>query len=849
MEKLNTKVFECPKLEKENSFASIYSGANLFARKTNGAFTEEDLRYIDKHLDDRTMEECFRILEEAIVYHKNDPCLDRAVYDSWLKLSDCHKNDKLDEETMYKAKFESFLIHEWSPYEEVRAVTLPSMDSGNCETLRVYVLGIFWACVGSCLDTFFMTRFPSIGLGTGAIQLILAFCGKMWARAAHYRYKRPGGGRLNSDQNPWSFKEQMLASLAVSVSLGSPYAANAIIAQSNDYFYGFGAAKSIGYMVMLTLSSTFMGFGLAGLSRAFLVYPSKFVWYGVLPTIALNRTLVESQPRRNIHGWKLTRYEFFGIFFICSFLWYWVTNYFFQALSFFDWPAWIAPNNVSLQAITGFSDGLGLSPLPTLDWNNIGSWSMIQPFYVSMNGLAGLILSMLAILLMWYTNTCWTAHLPINSSSLFANDGKLFDVSRILNTKGELDNEKYQKYSLPFWSAGAVISYGLYFMYYPALMVYTLLNYGGLMRDGIMDFMKAFYHPHRALEVNKDRFSRDQRQHAEVPEWWFLLMLAFSLGLAIATVKYYAFTDTPVWTIFLGIGLSIIFVVPSGYLLAITSSGLSLNVLFELLIGYALPGKGNALMVSKVFGTTFMDQVDNYITNQKQAHYTGIPPRALFRVQILSCVAVSLVQCCIVYWQVNGGIHDLCNPKHSKKFSCMMQRVYFNAAVQWGTIGPRRVFEGLYPMMKYCFLFGAIYPVIFYSVRYVCSITGVKGAALSRKLENVNEMVLLSQAQGWAPSNWTYKLVGFYQSFVFQFFIKRDYPDWWEMYNYVLANALDIGTAYSALVMFFATSYGNTGLNWWGNRVPYETADFRGEAARLKVLPGSHFGPKPGTYP
>jgi hypothetical protein len=45
-------------------------------------------------------------------------------------------------------------MQNWSPYAEVRAVTLPYDDPEEpCESVRAYVLGFFWVCVCTAVNT------------------------------------------------------------------------------------------------------------------------------------------------------------------------------------------------------------------------------------------------------------------------------------------------------------------------------------------------------------------------------------------------------------------------------------------------------------------------------------------------------------------------------------------------------------------------------------------------------------------------------------------------------------------------------------------------------------------------
>lgn len=64
----------------------------------------------------------------------------------------------------------------------------------------------------------------------------------------------------------------------------------------------------------------------------------------------------------------------------------------------------------------------------------------------------------------------------------------------------------------------------------------------------------------------------------------------------------------------------------------------------------------------------------------------------------------------------------------------------------------------------------------------------------------------------------------------------------------MLSAALDAGVAVSAVLIFFIFQYpknGSIGLNtvqsWWGNTVPFETADFKG-TPMLSVAEGEFFG-------
>ena len=58
--------------------------------------------------------------------------------------------------------------------------------------------------------------------------------------------------------------------------------------RESDPALSWRSAPHPGDLVLVTLSTNFIGYGLAGLTRLFIVYPSRAVWPSNLATIALN---------------------------------------------------------------------------------------------------------------------------------------------------------------------------------------------------------------------------------------------------------------------------------------------------------------------------------------------------------------------------------------------------------------------------------------------------------------------------------------------------------------------------------------------------------------------------------
>ena len=67
-----------------------------------------------------------------------------------------------------------------------------------------------------------------------------------------------------------------------------PWASNFGYQGGSNTIINPGSISHCRTLVLVTLSTNFIGYGLAGLTRRFLVYPSFAVWPSNLATIALN---------------------------------------------------------------------------------------------------------------------------------------------------------------------------------------------------------------------------------------------------------------------------------------------------------------------------------------------------------------------------------------------------------------------------------------------------------------------------------------------------------------------------------------------------------------------------------
>ncbi|CAH2355444.1 oligopeptide transporter 2 [[Candida] railenensis] len=730
-----------------------------------------------------------------------------------------------------------------SPYPEVRSVTDPYDDESiPCETFRAYVIGIIWLGIGSFINQYFAERQPGIGLGGSVAQLFMYPSGELWYRIFPNITIPLGKYSFGLNPGPWTYKEQMFATVIFSVAAGGQYISSNIYTQKMEMFYG-NQWVTWGYQVLLSLSTNFLGFGFAGVLRRFACYPVKAIWPTLLPTLALNRALLSPERKENINGWTISRYYFFFSTFGGSFLYFWFPNYLFGALSYFNWMTWIKPDNFNLAMITGSIKGLGLNPIPSFDLNIVLGSALVVPWYNQINSYTGMLISMPIICAIYWTNSKWTGYLPINSNGLFDNTGRPYSVRKILDKKGIFDQQKYDQYGPPFYSAANLVVYGTFFAIYPFSVFYeSIIRWREIKNSFIKayDTIKDYRKP--ILETMNDPHCRMMSRYKEVPEWCFSIILVISIVLAILCVELYP-TETPVWAIFFAVAINFVFLIPLTLLASSTGYSFGLNVLVELIIGYALPGNSQALMIIKAFGYNIDGQAQNYISDQKMAHYAKVPPRALFRGQIIAVFIGSFISLAVVNWQIDS-MKDLCDPTNRQKFTCPGTRTFFSASVIWGTIGPKRVFGGLYPVLQYCFLIGFL--LVFPALAF-------KWYAPRKWSRNFQPSIFIGGFMGFAPYNLSYSTGGLYLSYLFMVYIKKRYLTWWEKYNFILSSGLEAGMAFSGIIIFFAVQYHDKSISWWGNNVSYEGID-GGNPPQSRLFaaedaPDGYFGPRIGHFP
>ncbi len=139
------------------------------------------------------------------------------------------------------------------------------------------------------------------GLSGSVIQILLYPCAKALELILPDWGFTVWGTRHSLNPGPWTFKEQMFATITYNIAIYTTNSYGMILVQKSEVFYG-ETFVTFGYQLMLTLFVQLMGMGFAGYLRRFSVYPVKALWPTVLPIIAMNRALVSYIFCRGTYG-------------------------------------------------------------------------------------------------------------------------------------------------------------------------------------------------------------------------------------------------------------------------------------------------------------------------------------------------------------------------------------------------------------------------------------------------------------------------------------------------------------------------------------------------------------------
>ncbi|KAL1408597.1 hypothetical protein Q8F55_005410 [Vanrija albida] len=821
----------------------------------HGDVTKNELLDLEDHLESMPLERTIRIIRQLYKLNKHIQTFDTETLfkmEDFLK-DDVQQNPDKYRELVHEMRLEALLAVENSPYSIVRAVVDPTDDQTMpALTLRVWVIGIVFGMIGAFINQLFSIRLPTIGVGVSTAQLLAYPVGKFFAKVLPDWGFTLFGKRHSLNPGPFNPKEHMLITIMANSSFGDSYAAEIIITQAMPFWYNQAFARGFGYQLVNTLAVNIAGYGMAGMIRRFVVYPSFAIHPGLLATLALNKAFHADDsnsvpgPFGRLYNWS--RMKLFYVAFGAMFVYSWFPNFIWQNLSVFNWMSWIAPHNKTYNMFVNiqFNSGFGLNPWPTFDWNRLG-YAPDFPLFTAVNDFIGLWIAFVMVAAFYFTNAFNTSYFTITSNRTFDNRGKKYNVTRILDDNRLFDEAKYQTYSEPYMSAGTLNQYFWFFAAYSAMFTYAAVYHHNEIaysfRVAYREFKNNLPSAKNAQEeedaddLAEDSHARHMRNYKEVPEWWYFILLLAGLALGMAGVGAFP-TGVTMAVVIFGIILTAIFIIPIGILSSVASVGVGLNVLAEFLGGAFYPGNALAMNYFKMYGVMTCSQALGFAGDLKLAHYTHIGQRLTFTAQIVATVLASFVQAGIYNFMMS--FKDVCTDDAAFKMTCPGQNTFFTAAVFWGTLGPKRVFglNGRYRTILIGFAVGPLVVLLGWALK--------KLLPRSKAIRNFHPVAVVTGAIAFSQTNMSITIPSFYLILISWGYLKNRYLAFWSRYNYILIVAFNTAIAIASVIQFFGLSIPEVSIDWWGNDL--DKACALGGCPRFEIPAKGYFGPEKGHF-
>lgn len=752
--------------------------------------------------------------------HRWDPNLSDEAFDA---IDDAHDTRDIKNEAHLVGEFV-----ENSPYPEVRAVVRNYDEECPSNTIRAWTIGMVLGTIASALNMLFSMRNPSISIGVYVIQLVAYPIGLGWAKVMPDREFNCFGVKFNLSPGKFNIKEHTIIIIMANAAFANTgYFTDTLIAI--EKFYGF--TYGWGFNICLALSTQCVGFGIAGLTRRYLVESASAIWPSNLVNVAFMYALHDHTPSdpSKTNGWSIGRYRWFLYVFTGSFIWYWFPGVIFQGLTYFAFVTWIKPNNPVVNQLFGQYTGISLLPI-TFDWTNIAGYiasPLIAPWHAIANiALGTTFFFQLITCAIHYSGVWYGQYLPISDNHVWDNTQNIYNTSKVLTPEYTVDPAKFEAYSPLFLSTTFGLTYGLSFASIAALISHVAVFHGReiwmrfRMQQGEMD----------------DIHMKMMRKYPLVPIWWFMSVLVVMIGFSFATIYAWP-THLTWWALILAFVISAVWIIPIGLIQAFTNIQLGLNVFTEFIIGYALPGRPLAMMLFKTYGYITMTQGLAFAQDQKLAHYLKVPQRSTFWSQFVATIWCCFVQLAVLRWSY-GAIDDICSSDQKNSFTCPNGRTFYNASIIWGVVGPKHMFSpgAIYVNLQYFWIAGFITPIIVYFLATKWPKSNIRFFSAPLFFGGMGYIPPAS------PVNYlTWSIVGF----VFNKYIRNKYRGWWMRYNYVTSAGLDCGLAICTILIFFTITLTNTTIpQWFGNVGVWETMDMMGEAIQTTIPVGTTFGPK-----
>jgi len=651
-------------------------------------------------------------------------------------------------------------------------------------TFRMWFAGLGLAVFGAVLGMLFQFRPQVISVSALFLQLLAFMIGRLLAVVI------PGpGSRFHTGNWFWNFmnpgpfnlKEHVASQIMANTAATAAQAC--FVFASDDLFYGI--TVNPGNAIFTLLASQLIGYGFAGMFRAFLVYPTVMLY----PQNLIYVNLFDVLHRSKGEALQGKRLRFFWIVTALVFVYEWFPEWIAPLLGSFNIVCLCARNSNWVSYIFGGAEGnegMGLLGFG-VDWANITSTPFYAPLSTQISNYVGWAVNYFLLPAIFASNVWHSQNFPFISQNLFFENGTIYDQNLILNPDQSLNKTAYEIYGQP-WQSGSTVIYNLGInMSIGACFVHISLWYG-------KDIWTAFRDYVRRKPVEDHHYQR-MLVYKEVPLWWYA---AVTLG-AFITAMVCAYTEKsglPWWALIVALIIAA-FVLPFyGAMWAVAAFTPVISNMFQMLGSALIPGSSQANMYFELYSSQTLVQAASMLGDLKLGQYTKLPPRTTFSVQMAGTVVGALLNYVIMQTVVRNERTILLANEGSRVWSGQQVQSYNANAILWGALG-KEIYGpgGPYFIVPLGIVIGLALPIIPYLLYRRYRWEWLKLINMSVLAYNIGD--LAGGTNGYIN---TWMAIGLTS----HFYIRKYRAGWFRKYNYLFGAAVDGGAQIFVFIFSFA---------------------------------------------
>ncbi|KAI9442368.1 OPT oligopeptide transporter [Lactarius indigo] len=645
-------------------------------------------------------------------------------------------------------------------------------------TFRSFFIGIGLSAFGGILAEIYYFKPQTVLVSTMFLAIVSYVLGIAMEAfipcRGWFRYLNPG---------PFNKKENAFIVIMAGAAANSALGTEVLAVQRLFYNITPNGASSI----FLLFSSQLLGYGIGGLMRPILLYPSKMLYPGVLPMVSMLDAFYQEGSTRRSEGNK-KRLKLFYVAFSVIFIWEILPEWMFPLLTGFSVFCLGNPRSTDFTRIFGGSngnEGLGLLSI-CFDWQYISAG--MNPFAIPLRAQVSNFIGVV-FAAVYYNNIWESKNFPFLSQGLFYENGTLYDQRLILNDKLEVDPTLLAEQGLPF-NAGTWVIYLLTTNMGTAATLTHLLLWNRNDLRGAWSWDKQKLARADVSPVDDlDPHYREMLKYPDAPNSWYAAILVSAFVTAIVII-YKTDSTLPWWGFIIACLLGVISILFFGSLYAMTGLVFIIQPFPQMIGGFLHPGKPMANMYFTLFGYNSVIQAELLLRDLKIAQYTKLAPRAAFTAQIFGTLFVMMNSI------IDNQREILLSVEGTNIWSGQQPQQYNTQSIAWGGLSHELFAHGKrYQWVAWGYVIGLFVPVPFWLVHRF----------YPKLRADYLYTPVIAYYMGWLCVGINSSYTSYYAIALFsQWYLRTRYPRWFTKYNYILGAALDGGTQVMVFILSFA---------------------------------------------